>query len=324
MSNDASTTSRGQVGLFALATGQSIGRYTITAVLGQGGFGITYRARDGQLNRDVAIKEYLPASLAVRQDGITVLPRSTEAAEDFIWGRDRFVAEGSTLASLTEAPAIVRVYDFLELNGTAYIVMELVPFKHWNVTPDFKELEFRIMKEPSTRLAAQLTGEVQMTTLPQDLQEQALKSGMAIARGTLPAQRAWMRFHGVYVDTKNSGQYVYPNSPLMNVGVRKALNKAINREELNKAFFSGKGEPLYNTPFHPTREGWNTDWEKNYKEAYGFDLRAAQQALADAGYGSGKQLEVNVLLAANDVVSNAQDMQEAVAGYWRAAGIKVE
>ena len=102
-------------------------RYTITAVLGQGGFGITYRARDGQLNRDVAIKEYLPASLAVRQDGITVLPRSTEAAEDFIWGRDRFVAEGSTLASLTEAPAIVRVYDFLELNGTAYIVMELVP-----------------------------------------------------------------------------------------------------------------------------------------------------------------------------------------------------
>mgnify|MGYP003331122944 CR=1 FL=1 len=127
MSNDASTTSRGQVGLFALATSQSIGRYTITAVLGQGGFGITYRARDGQLNRDVAIKEYLPASLAVRQDGITVLPRSTEAAEDFIWGRDRFVAEGSTLASLTEAPAIVRVYDFLELNGTAYIVMELVP-----------------------------------------------------------------------------------------------------------------------------------------------------------------------------------------------------
>ena len=127
MSNDTSTTSRGQVGLFALATGQTIGRYTITAVLGQGGFGITYRARDGQLNRDVAIKEYLPASLAVRQDGITVLPRSTEAAEDFIWGRDRFVAEGSTLASLTEAPAIVRVYDFLELNGTAYIVMELVP-----------------------------------------------------------------------------------------------------------------------------------------------------------------------------------------------------
>jgi serine/threonine protein kinase len=127
MTDGAGTTTRSEVGLFALAPGLSIGRYTITAVLGQGGFGITYRARDSQLNRDVAIKEYLPSSLAVRQDGVTVLPRSTEVAEDFTWGRDRFVAEGRTLASLTEAPGIVRVFDFLESNGTAYIVMELVP-----------------------------------------------------------------------------------------------------------------------------------------------------------------------------------------------------
>ena len=127
MTDDPGSTARSEVGLFALRPGLTIGRYTITAVLGQGGFGITYRARDDQLHRDVAIKEYLPSSLAVRQNGITVLPRSTEVAQDFTWGRDRFVAEGRTLASLTEAPAIVRVFDFLENNGTAYIVMELVP-----------------------------------------------------------------------------------------------------------------------------------------------------------------------------------------------------
>ena len=55
-----------------------------------------------------------------------MLPRSTGAAEDFTWGRERFVAEGRTLASLQDAPAIVRVFDFLEANGTAYIVMELL------------------------------------------------------------------------------------------------------------------------------------------------------------------------------------------------------
>jgi serine/threonine protein kinase len=110
----------------ALPVGGSIGRFHISAVLGQGGFGITYRARDEQLGRDVAIKEYLPVSLAIRHGGVTVLPRSTKVAEDFTWGRDRFVEEGRTLASLHEAPAIVRVFDFLELNGTAYIVMELV------------------------------------------------------------------------------------------------------------------------------------------------------------------------------------------------------
>ncbi len=118
----------------ALPLGTIVGRYEIMAVLGRGGFGITYRARESQLDRDVAIKEYLPTSLAIRHDGLTVLPNSTKSAEDFAWGRRRFVDEGRTLASLQRSPGIVRVLDFLETNGTAYIVMELVP----GTTLDFR------------------------------------------------------------------------------------------------------------------------------------------------------------------------------------------
>src|SRR4249919_3560867 len=109
----------------ALPIDTVIGRYRITGLLGQGSFGITYRAHDGQLGRDVAIKEYLPTSFAIRHDGLTVLPNSTAAAEDFAWGRQRFVEEGRTLAGFQRAPGIVRVHDFLEAHGTAYIVMEL-------------------------------------------------------------------------------------------------------------------------------------------------------------------------------------------------------
>ena len=114
-------------GMTTLPPGSLIGKYQVVSVLGQGGFGITYRARDTQLGRDVAIKEYLPTTFAARQSDSMVLPHSTQLAEDFRWGRERFLAEAKTLAQLEHAIGIVNVYDFLEANGTAYMVMALVP-----------------------------------------------------------------------------------------------------------------------------------------------------------------------------------------------------
>ena len=110
----------------SLPAGYPLARYQLIETLGQGTFGITYRAHDAQLDRAVAVKEYLPAALAVRHGGTQVLPRSTRLADDFRWGRERFLAEAQTLARFENAPAIVRVYDFLEANGTAYMVMELL------------------------------------------------------------------------------------------------------------------------------------------------------------------------------------------------------
>jgi serine/threonine protein kinase len=110
----------------ALANGLVIGRYKILAVLGEGGFGITYRCHDTQLHRDVAIKEYLPSGLAIRQGDTQVLPRSTEVSKDFVWGRSRFLDEARTMAKLSNVPAVVRVHDFLEAHGTAYVVMQLL------------------------------------------------------------------------------------------------------------------------------------------------------------------------------------------------------
>jgi serine/threonine protein kinase/peptidoglycan hydrolase-like protein with peptidoglycan-binding domain len=118
--------------LDVLPAGTSLRGYELTSILGQGAFGITYRARDVTLGRDVAIKEYLPTNLAVRRGRTTVLPRSPDHADQFAWGRERFLEEARTLARLDRTPAIVRVHDFLEDNGTAYMVMALIEGENLN------------------------------------------------------------------------------------------------------------------------------------------------------------------------------------------------
>ncbi|WP_428670538.1 protein kinase domain-containing protein [Reyranella sp.] len=108
-----------------LPRGTLLRGYEVVSVLGKGAFGITYRAVDATLHRDVAIKEYLPTTLALREGLTTVLPHSPDHAEQFAWGRERFLDEARTLARLDQS-AVVRVHDFLEANGTAYMVMKLI------------------------------------------------------------------------------------------------------------------------------------------------------------------------------------------------------
>ena len=100
--------------LDVLPAGTVLSGYELKPILGQGAFGITYRARGLTLDRDVAIKEYLPTNLAVRRGRTTVRPRSGAHAEQFARGRERFLEEARTLARLERTPAIVRVYDFLQ------------------------------------------------------------------------------------------------------------------------------------------------------------------------------------------------------------------
>lgn len=107
----------------ALPLDYQLDDYRITRVLGQGGFGITYRGHDVRLQRDVAIKEYLPRQFAERGDDLVVRPRTEADREMFEWGLTRFVDEARTLA-LFRHPNIVAVARFLEANGTAYLVMD--------------------------------------------------------------------------------------------------------------------------------------------------------------------------------------------------------
>lgn len=110
----------------ALPHEHEIAEYAIKSVLGHGGFGITYLAQDTTLGALVAIKEYLPHSLAARSKGQTEIAPNMDARNalrDFQWGLKRFLQEARALARFKH-PNIVRVLRYMECNGTAYMVME--------------------------------------------------------------------------------------------------------------------------------------------------------------------------------------------------------
>jgi serine/threonine protein kinase len=105
-----------------LPLGHRLQEYVIEGLIGEGGFGIVYLARDTQLGRVVALKEYMPSSLATRGDSHQVSVRSARHRETFELGLRSFVNEAQLLASF-DHPSLVKVYRFWEQNGTAYMVM---------------------------------------------------------------------------------------------------------------------------------------------------------------------------------------------------------
>ena len=102
--------------------GTRVAEFEVRRVLGSGGFGIVYLAWDHALEREVALKEYMPGTLAGRGAGLQVSVRSKATAETFALGLRSFINEARLLARF-DHPSLVKVYRFWEDNGTAYMVM---------------------------------------------------------------------------------------------------------------------------------------------------------------------------------------------------------
>lgn len=102
-----------------------VDEFELNDVLGQGGFGITYRATDVALRRQVAIKEYFPEFAAYRGTTLDVMPRSEQAEHDLRIYLEKFISEAQILASLPH-PNIVRVNRVFSAFRTAYIVLDYV------------------------------------------------------------------------------------------------------------------------------------------------------------------------------------------------------
>ncbi|MBF0344839.1 MAG: serine/threonine protein kinase [Nitrospirae bacterium] len=102
-------------------------QYLLGRVLGQGGFGITYIGMDVNLDKKVAIKEFLPTNLASREmSNSTVVPFKGNPEENFREGLRLFIDEARKVAKFANNINIVHVINFFEANNTGYIVMDYI------------------------------------------------------------------------------------------------------------------------------------------------------------------------------------------------------
>ena len=103
--------------------------YVIGICLGAGGFGVTYLAKELNLGRIVAIKEYFPSCWAYRRKHTQEVCAFPDQQLAYERGKRQFLTEGRLLAEVEDLPHIVDVYDSFEENGTSYLVMRYLEGK---------------------------------------------------------------------------------------------------------------------------------------------------------------------------------------------------
>ena len=194
-------------------------------------------------------------------------------------------AEGD--AMFETGPAGTGAYQFVSRTLKDTAVFEAVPYDHWRVNPEFKNLKLTSAPEDLTRLAMLLTGEANMVDVPKVLHQQAIDGGMEVIESPLPSVGLTILPLGqYYVSQVNWNPDAEPWAAPGETGrlVREALNRAINREQIINELFKGRGEPMYNTIYHNSLEGWNPRWEEEFDEKYGYDPELSKQLLDQAGF----------------------------------------
>jgi len=193
-------------------------------------------------------------------------------------------AEGE--AMFENGPAGTGAFQIVDRQLDNFSEYERVPYDHWRVNPDFATLKISTVPEDATRLAMLLTGEADMVDVPKVLFDQATDAGMVVLESPLHSVGLTILFMGMYQVSEFN--YDPESDPWARKGeegrlVREAMNRAINREEIIRVLFKGRGDAMYNTTWHPSLEGWNPRWETDFEKNYGYDPELAKQLLDQAG-----------------------------------------
>ncbi|MDE2900835.1 MAG: ABC transporter substrate-binding protein, partial [Chloroflexota bacterium] len=216
-------------------------------------------------------------------------------------------------------------YTFVSREQEQNIIYKKLPSPHWRLDADFEEIEVRWIPEASTRLAALLAREVHITNVAFEQEPRVLSAGMKIITGKVNTMRTFFQMQGVYLnDPSDAGAgYKFPDTPLLSKDVRGALNRAIDRDALNDAFFFGLGQKMHAIHVAETHGAFNQRWKDEFDDRYGYNPAAARNMLRAAGYDSNNPAETNLFVLGVTQYSGGEDVIESVAQMWSDVGVKV-
>ncbi|MBI4333000.1 MAG: ABC transporter substrate-binding protein [Chloroflexi bacterium] len=209
-------------------------------------------------------------------------------------------------------------FKFVKHEVGRTLEFEAVP-NHWRVTPDYKTLVMKVVTEPATVLAMLRTGEADIATVPVSFVPEARAAGLDV-RLIRNVGTIGVGLGGQYLASRDTFDpnvpWVLAKEPEKALKVRKALNLAVNRQEIIDKVLNGIGGPW------PILASPNVDasYDPSWKP-YPYDPEQAKRLLAEAGFPNGFETTMVQFTATGHA---SVEIAEAVAIYWEKIGIRVK
>ena len=199
---------------------------------------------------------------------------------------------------------------------------------HYRRSPFFQEMEFVLIPEETTRLAQLQTQQVQIGEVSRELHLDAQNAGLAVLQSELPSIQVAFIIGGIYnpeeagpcQDEEFQNCFYQADEPHLDPRVREAINRAINRDEINEQLFGGIGRQHTVWGYHPALPGYNPRWTEEFDEKYGFNPDRARELLQESGY---EGYDLTLLLTQLPGVPEMIPMGEAAFTYLSNIGINV-
>ncbi len=203
---------------------------------------------------------------------------------------------------------------------------------HWRrggkdglAAPSFEKVDLRWIREVASRNAGLIAEEIHLTELTRDLADAAVSDhGMKVIQSNFPGNQLNGIFQGLHpAEERNfDPPYQDPTLPYIDVRVREAMNRAIDKETIKNTLFSGRVTTSPQIGFYESLPGWDERWLEEYDEHYGYDPEKARELLAEAGYADG--FEVRGILMNVFGFPESADFMQALEVYFRDVGIELE